>query len=102
MDDDEWAEIEQFAPPQVGQVQIDWRHVFDCLLVRFAVGQRGIPWQKIPGSSTIRMSFFKAVELGTFENLARALPSLNVRHSMWRRVCEGARVAGVARRERNK
>ena len=96
--DEEWATLERFMPPQVGKRQIDWRRVLDCLLVRFAFAARGVSWRRIPNSSTIRMAFMKAVELGVFVRIEEALPTLRVRHSMWRRVCEGAKVAATRRR----
>ena len=98
LDDEEWAPLAPFMPPQVGKRLIDWRRVLDCVLIRFAFGVRGVSWRKIPNSSAIRMAFMKAVELGVFTRIEEALPTLNVRHSMWRKVCEGAKVAATRRR----
>src|SRR5438105_369229 len=100
LDDEEWTALEKFMPPQIGKIKIDWRHLLACLLIRFAFGMRGTPWHKIPNSSTIRMSFMKAVELGVFARIEDALPTLNVRRGMWVRVIEGAKIAATRRRNR--
>src|SRR6266568_4957204 len=100
MDDAEAAQILPFMPTQIGKVKIDWRRVLDCVLIRFAFGMHGTSWAKIPNSSSIRMSFMKAVELGTFDRIAKALPDLEVRQSMWLKVIEGATLAATKRRGR--
>ena len=100
VEDEEWAALEQFMPPQIGKIKIDWRHVLDCLLIRFGFGMRGVAWHRIPNSSTIRMAFMKAVELGVFARIEDALPRLNVRRGMWMKVIEGAKIAATRRRNR--
>lgn len=98
--DMEWEQLRQFMPPKTGKRETDWRAACDAWIVRFAVGQHGIAWAHIPNSSTYRMAMVRALKYGIFGKIAAALPQLQVRHEIWRRVIAGARTAAVGRRQR--
>ena len=101
MDDEEWREIADFMPPQVGKRHVDWRNICDALIVRFNF--RNCAWSKLPNASQVRMAFMRAIEAGVWARIGAALPMLkNVRQQMWGNVLRGAEIAAIGRRERSK